>query len=309
MFGGGATWSDSSTPFTPLYRVAPRVWVCGGRPGHEGDKLVVKLTDDQHPWDLLQNEARCLALVQGHPHVVRMIEYNADTDRLVLERARQSLETWVLSRSDPLPRTDAEVRRLIQQLLSALAHCHARGVVHCDVKATNLLVSYAGDLVLADFDLAVRSGTAEAVVDSCPEDHWGHVGLLPPEVLVGGESRVTPARDLWACGCLLYWLLTGHDFVSLHETDPQRAWAVVRFRLGARGWLRWRPGEEPAGSAIPELLPSERTRRGQGGPQAPEPEPEPWSAAAWSLLRALLRPRPEHRLTAVEALRHPWFSQ
>ena len=99
---------------------------------------------------------------------------------------------------------------IFRQLLGALAHLHAQGIVHRDVKPENLVVSKSGTARLIDFDLSgprqerigrIRLGTLAYL---SPEETHGH----PP----------TPASDVYAAGVLLYWGLFGElPFVGSPE--------------------------------------------------------------------------------------------
>jgi serine/threonine protein kinase len=90
----------------------------------------------------------------------------------------------------------------IDGLLSGLAHLHARGIVHRDVKPENLLVTRDGRPVLIDYDLAMRTSDRDAHRTAA-----GTVAYLSPEQARGEPAL--PASDLYAAGVLLYRLLTG----------------------------------------------------------------------------------------------------
>jgi serine/threonine protein kinase len=83
------------------------------------------------------------------------------------------------------------------ELLDALAHVHAGGIVHRDVKPSNLMVDHHGRLLLVDFGLACRPGAAPA---------HGTPGYMAPEQMRG---RVDARSDLYAAGVVLYRMLAG----------------------------------------------------------------------------------------------------
>ena len=93
----------------------------------------------------------------------------------------------------------------MQQLLSGLDHCHSRGVLHRDIKGSNLLIDNNGILKIADFGLATAYDPRHSVpLTSRVVTLW----YRPPELLLGA-SHYGVAVDLWSTGCILGELYTG----------------------------------------------------------------------------------------------------
>lgn len=93
----------------------------------------------------------------------------------------------------------------MQQLLSGLDHCHSHGILHRDIKGSNLLIDNNGILKIADFGLASfydprHSGPLTSRVVTL----W----YRPPELLLGA-SKYGVAVDLWSTGCILGELYSG----------------------------------------------------------------------------------------------------
>jgi len=104
------------------------------------------------------------------------------------------------AQSGQLPRS--VVKSFLFQIFHGLAFCHARGIMHRDLKPQNLLVSKEGRLKIADFGLArafvppIRPLTHEVVT----------LWYRPPEILLGSQTYAPPV-DVWACGTIFVELL------------------------------------------------------------------------------------------------------
>ncbi|CAL4892881.1 unnamed protein product [Urochloa decumbens] len=100
-------------------------------------------------------------------------------------------------------------RRLFAQLASAVAHAHARGVFHRDVKPENLLLDERGDLKLTDFGLCAFAGGGELGADGLTATACGSPAYVAPEILL--KKRYDPGKaDVWSCGVVLFSLTAGY---------------------------------------------------------------------------------------------------
>jgi serine/threonine-protein kinase len=90
--------------------------------------------------------------------------------------------------------------RWVSEAADAIQHAHERGVIHCDLKPSNLLLDAAGHVRVTDF------GLARSLADDGPSLHGGTVGYLAPEQ---AEGAVSPRTDVHGLGAVLYALLAG----------------------------------------------------------------------------------------------------
>jgi 5'-AMP-activated protein kinase catalytic alpha subunit len=96
-----------------------------------------------------------------------------------------------------------EARRLFQQIIDGVDHCHSARVVHRDLKAENILLDEDKNVKIADFGFAAQMTPGEPLTKSC-----GSPNYAAPELLYKGCSYEGPEIDVWSCGVILYALLT-----------------------------------------------------------------------------------------------------
>jgi serine/threonine protein kinase len=163
-----------------------------------------------------EREARATAALTS-PHTVQLYDFGVTEDgRLyyVMELLDGLDLDTLVEQHGPLPAE--RIVHLLRQVCSALQDAHANGLVHRDIKPANVVVSRAGttfDFVkVLDFGLVKLDSARVAdknAINLSGEDSWsGTPGYMAPEVVLGtGETdhRV----DLYALGCVAYWLLTG----------------------------------------------------------------------------------------------------
>jgi serine/threonine protein kinase len=163
-----------------------------------------------------EREARATAALTS-PHTVQLYDFGvAEDGRLyyVMELLdRLDLDTLVRQHG-PLPAE--RVVHLLRQVCAALQDAHGNGLIHRDIKPANVVVSRAGTIFdfvkVLDFGLVRLDSPRRAGADALnlsAEDSWsGTPGYMAPEVVLGAadtDHRV----DLYALGCVAYWLLTG----------------------------------------------------------------------------------------------------
>lgn len=116
-----------------------------------------------------------------------------------------------------VPREIPEVVRLVRKLALAMGWAHDHGVIHRDLKPTNIIVTPQGEPVVVDFGLAQRLHTGDARL-SAPGAVTGTPWYMAPELLNPATDGLSPSSDIYSLGVILYELLTGR--VPFDDVDP-----------------------------------------------------------------------------------------
>jgi eukaryotic-like serine/threonine-protein kinase len=169
-------------------------------------KIAETLSDEEraHAYQRTLREAKTAARL-NHPAVVTVYDVAEDGGRpwIVMQLVNAQSLDQVLASSGPLsPRRAAEVGR---QLLSALSVAHTAGVMHRDVKPSNVLLGHDDRAVLTDFGIATFQGDPKLTQTGMV---MGSPGFTAPERIRGEDA--SPASDLWSLGATLYAAVEGH---------------------------------------------------------------------------------------------------
>jgi eukaryotic-like serine/threonine-protein kinase len=166
-----------------------------------GRRVAVKLLADVLALDAsyverFRREATIAARL-WHPNLVRVYDFALDGGRplLVMELVEGPTLSKLLRDRAPLP---VDPCRLASELLGALDHIHAAGVVHRDVKPANVLLDHDWRARLTDFGIAQPGGSTRLTLTGAV---IGTIGYLAPEVARG--DRATPRSDLYSLGVVL----------------------------------------------------------------------------------------------------------
>jgi serine/threonine-protein kinase len=160
-----------------------------------------------------EREAQATAAL-GSPHTIRVFDYGVTDDGTfyyVMELLKgRDLESLVRE-FGPVPSHRAVF--LLRQVCHSLAEAHARGLVHRDIKPANIYVCRLGleyDFVkVLDFGLVkVRQRGARQSLTATIEHTTGTPAYMAPEIILG-ESNIDRRADVYALGCVAYYLLTG----------------------------------------------------------------------------------------------------
>ena len=204
-------------------RGATRVVMLRDRAGHP---LVLKhlASDEDSAAARLHAEAELLKAARGGG-VIGLRGTFANPPGIVLEYAAGGSLADRLRISGALPA--AEAVRIISRLADTLSRLHARGIVHRDVKPSNVLFTARGELRLADFGVAARIGSRGALGHEWDELRVGTAPYAAPEQWSATSAH--PAADVYALGVVLYELLTArHPWEPLPHEDDESFTSRIR---------------------------------------------------------------------------------
>ncbi|XP_072970266.1 probable serine/threonine-protein kinase At1g09600 [Typha angustifolia] len=188
--------------------------------------------------------------------------------------------------------TEAQVKCYMQQLLHGLDHCHSHGVLHRDIKGSNLLIDNNGILKIADFGLATFfSPDQEQPLTSRVVTLW----YRPPELLLGA-TEYGIAVDLWSSGCILAELLAGKPIMP-GRTEVEQLHKIFKL-CGSPSDEYWRKSKLPHATIF---KPQHQYRRCVAETFKDFPP------SALALLDSLLAIEPAARGTASSALQSEFF--
>lgn len=181
-------------------------------------RVALKVLSPRHddPFDRRQlAEEAMKARRINHPFVVRVFDRGTteqDEDFIVYELVeRGSLQHWLRKRRLPLPPREAAA--LMAKIARGLQAAHAAGLIHCDLKPGNIMMTADNDPKISDFGIAIRAGEqlhrragTGSGYDSAP---IGNQAFISPEQYRREDGSLTVASDLYALGGILFYLLTG----------------------------------------------------------------------------------------------------
>ena len=154
-----------------------------------------------------KQEARAMAKF-SHPGIVPVHDAGETWDGLlyfVMEFVEGDNVEEMIHARGKLP--SQEAARIIAAVCEALASAHCRGVVHRDMKPSNVIVSSPGVVKIADFGLAKLPPSASTMLTSA-DVNIGTYGFMAPEAFIPG-GLIDHRADIYAVGAMLYQMLTG----------------------------------------------------------------------------------------------------
>ncbi|CAL8283483.1 unnamed protein product [Merluccius merluccius] len=249
---------------------------------HTGQELAVKvieITAEKMTAQQLQEvksstlkEISVLNMVKGHSSIITLIDSYESTTFifLVFDLMRRGELFDYLTEKVTL--SEKETRSIVRALLEAVQYLHSFNIIHRDLKPENILLDDQGHIKLSDFGFSVQLQPEENLRELC-----GTPGYLAPEILKCSMDETHPGYgkevDLWACGVILYTLLAGSP-----PFWHRKQMLMLRMIMDGRY-------------------------------QFNSPEWDDRSDTVRDLISRLLVVDPAMRLSAEQALAHPFFRQ
>ena len=284
-------WNDALKAATKLkveewYTLGKRIGVghygavYEGWDRNRGDKVAIKLVDKvgnkglgkKERLTYVKREKEIVGLVGRHENVIKTLDVFDEKRRLVIvmEFAEEgNVLQWLKGRTC----TEGKTKLIAMQVISAVASLHGVSIIHRDVKPENLLIK-GGVVKLCDFGLSrlMNNYLCATAKDFDLNSVCGTPVYVAPEI--ARKENYSFPIDMWSCGVLLYVLISGRLPFSGNTVDD-----VLRNIARSRGKVdfatkKWKDITEDCKQFI----------------------------------RMLLQPNPQDRLTANEALEHPWLA-
>jgi serine/threonine-protein kinase len=169
-----------------------------------------------------KEEARAAANLT-HPNIVTVHDFGFDQDRLfiVMEYVPGTDLKEIVRSTGALPIPHAS--RLFVQACAGIGYAHRAGLVHCDIKPHNMLITPDNRLKVTDFGIA--RALASVKHDEQSQAIWGSPAYFSPEQAAGRAP--SPASDVYSLGVVLFEILTGR--LPFVETSPQELALLHRF--------------------------------------------------------------------------------
>ena len=245
------------------------------------------------------NIVRLFNIVHADGHKLYLVFEFLDLD---LKKYMEALPESDGGRGKPLPDGSSAalknmglgegmVKKFTWQLVQGIRYCHSHRVLHRDLKPQNLLIDKEGNLKLADFGLARAFGVPLRTYTHEVVTLW----YRAPEILLGGRQYSTGV-DMWSVGCIFVEMCTRKPLFP-GDSEIDEIFKIFRV-LGTPTEMSW-----PGVTSFPDYKPSfpKWTRREDEGlvPGLNE--------LGLDLLEALLVYDPASRISAKQAIQHPYF--
>ncbi|XP_039610960.1 cyclin-dependent kinase 15 isoform X1 [Polypterus senegalus] len=258
-------------------------------------KVIRLKTEEGIPFTAIREASLLKGLKHANIVLLHDIIHTSESLTFVFEYVQTDLAQYITQHPGGL--RPSNVKLFMFQLFRGLGYIHQQRILHRDIKPQNLLLTYLGELKLADFSLARAQSVPSHNYSSEVVTLW----YRPPEVLLG-STDYSAALDVWGAGCVFVEMLEGVPAFP-GTTDACELLQMIWRVLGVPTEDTW-----PGVSRLPNY------RAGWHSLHSPPELRDTWprlgrlSRVAEDLAGQLLRCAPKDRLSAAETLRHGYFS-
>ncbi|KAL7509747.1 hypothetical protein ACHAXN_008919 [Cyclotella atomus] len=269
-------------------------------------KFDEEITTEGFPISALREISVLLALSHECIVTVREMVVGSSHDKVFMVMTCYEMDLQAAMKKGPgatVPFAQSEVKFMMHQLLSAMAHVHENWYLHRDVKTSNILVHKSGRIALCDFGLARKYEVPARKMTQMVVTLW----YRAPELLFG-ESEYGPEIDLWSVGCIFGELLIKDAILqgkgeldqiqktfSLMGTPTDETWPEFA-SLPSSGTFKWKSRDSNEFGKKFQINSFSSTGQTYLDP------------TGFDLLSKLLTLNPKNRITASDALKHAYFS-
>lgn len=227
------------------------------------------------PEDQVWREVRFLQLAQSHPNIVELVDVMDDPahTHMVMELMTGGNLLSRVVQQGGLP--EPTVQQLARTLLEGVLHLHRTGICHNDLQPSNILLDSLDRPKIADFGHSTRVDSVSIYAMPSNKHYRRNMSYAAPEILLGVPA--TPSSDMWSIGVVIYFCLFGRPPFNDKNTGRPAASRIYRADYSFPTAAEYKSDEEVS-------------RKGK----------------QW--ISSLLHPDPTVRLTAEEALHHPWMT-
>lgn len=293
-----------------------------------GEEVAIKFFQPSSKLHLIDVEIRALHALRDEAHVVSMLGCRAGASPsdsfIAFERCPHTLEHLISQRQHrQMPQlNEALLKNIMFQLLAGVDSIHRKGIIHSDLKPANILIDHNGKLKICDFGQAIflpSDDNMAAFIPGVTDMPRCSLTYRAPERIMGQPACFT-ANDMWAVGCIMGELLVSRILFAGQKESKQMQ--HIYNLLGSPSPAPHSPalgGSWPLYPRMPNSLNSKFHCPGGNRFGATRPSPGRLrdalrlphamsiSSQGQDLLLRFLSYNPERRITASEALKHPWF--